>query len=147
MRTSKFTVEQIAHALKRVEGGVVVGEMCRELGITEATYYRWKKKFGGISTPELRLVTRWMQERMSWRWMRRHCPQGCASCVWRHPHEAHTAVRDAAVTPASWHREAARAPAARAASSWFGVGGWRGPTLPCARISPAGCGGAVSARS
>lgn len=54
MRTSKFTVEQIAHALKRVEGGVVVGEMCRELGITEATYYRWKKKFGGISTPELR---------------------------------------------------------------------------------------------
>ena len=38
MRTSKFTVEQIAHALKRVEAGVVVGEMCRELGITEATY-------------------------------------------------------------------------------------------------------------
>ena len=32
----------------------MVGEMCRELGITEATYYRWKKKFGGISTPELR---------------------------------------------------------------------------------------------
>jgi len=54
MRTSKFTVEQIAHALKRVEGGVVVGEVCRELGITEATFYRWKKKFGGISTPELR---------------------------------------------------------------------------------------------
>ena len=54
MRTSKFTVEQIAHALKRVEGGVVVGEVCRELGVTEATFYRWKKKFGGISTPELR---------------------------------------------------------------------------------------------
>jgi putative transposase len=54
MKTSKFTVEQMAHALKRVEGGVVVGEVCRELGITEATFYRWKKKFGGISTPELR---------------------------------------------------------------------------------------------
>jgi len=54
MKTSKFTVEQIAHVLKRVESGVVVGEVCREMGITEATFYRWKKKFGGISTPELR---------------------------------------------------------------------------------------------
>ena len=54
MRTSKFTVEQIAHALKRVEGGVVLGEVCRELGITEATFYRWRKKFGGISSPEVR---------------------------------------------------------------------------------------------
>jgi putative transposase len=54
MRTSRFTVERIAQALKRVEGGVVVGEVCRELSITEATFYRWKKKFGGISSPELR---------------------------------------------------------------------------------------------
>lgn len=54
MRTSKFTVEQIAHALKRVEGGMVAGEVCRELGITEATFYRWRKKFGGITSPEVR---------------------------------------------------------------------------------------------
>jgi putative transposase len=54
MKTSKFTVEQIAQVLKRVEGGVVVGEVCRELGITETTFYRWKRKFGGISSPELR---------------------------------------------------------------------------------------------
>ena len=54
MRTSQFTVEQIAHALKRVEGGVVAGEVCRELGITEATFYRWRKKFGGITSPEVR---------------------------------------------------------------------------------------------
>ncbi len=54
MRTSKFTVEQISHALKRVESGVVAGEVCRELGITETTFYRWKRKFGGISSPELR---------------------------------------------------------------------------------------------
>ncbi len=54
MKTSRFTVEQIAQALKRVEGGVVVGEVCRELGITETTFYRWKRKFGGISSPELR---------------------------------------------------------------------------------------------
>lgn len=54
MRTSKFTVEQIAHALKRVEGGMVAGEVCRELGITEATFYRWRRKFGGITSPEVR---------------------------------------------------------------------------------------------
>ena len=54
MRTSKFTVEQIAHTLRRVEGGAAVAEVCRELGITETTFYRWKRKFGGMGTPELR---------------------------------------------------------------------------------------------
>jgi putative transposase len=62
MKTSKFTVEQIAHALKRVEGGVVVGEVCRELGITETTFYRWKRKFGGISSPELRELRQLREE-------------------------------------------------------------------------------------
>ena len=54
MRTSKFTVEQIAHALRRAEGGVAIAEICRELGITETTFYRWKRKHHGIGTPELR---------------------------------------------------------------------------------------------
>ena len=54
MKTSKFTVEQIAQALKRVEGGVVVGEVCRELGITETTFYRWKAKYSGIGVPEVK---------------------------------------------------------------------------------------------
>jgi putative transposase len=54
MRTSKFTVEQIAQALRRVEGGVAAAEVCRDLGITETTFYRWKQKFGGLGTPELR---------------------------------------------------------------------------------------------
>jgi putative transposase len=40
MRTSKFTVEQISHALRRAEGGVAVAEICRELGITETTFCR-----------------------------------------------------------------------------------------------------------
>jgi len=54
MRTSKFTVEQITHALRRVEGGVPVAELSRELGITETTFYRWKRKYHGLGTPELR---------------------------------------------------------------------------------------------
>jgi len=54
MRTSKFTVEQIAQALRRVDGGVAATEVCRDLGVTETTFYRWKRKFGGLGTPELR---------------------------------------------------------------------------------------------
>jgi putative transposase len=54
MKTSKFTVEQISGALRRVEGGHQVGEVCRDLGITEATFYRWRKKYGGIGSPALR---------------------------------------------------------------------------------------------
>lgn len=54
MRTSKFTAEQITHALRKAEGGTAVAEICRELGITETTFYRWKRKYHGISTPELR---------------------------------------------------------------------------------------------
>jgi len=54
MRTSKFTVAQITHALRRVEGSVAVAELCRELGITKTTFYRWKRKYHGLGTPELR---------------------------------------------------------------------------------------------
>lgn len=51
MRTSKFTVEQIAHTLRRAESGTPIAEICRELGITETTFYRWKRKFHGMGTP------------------------------------------------------------------------------------------------
>lgn len=40
MKTSKFTEEQIAYALRQVEGGTSVGEVCRRLGISEQTFYR-----------------------------------------------------------------------------------------------------------
>lgn len=62
MRTSKFTVEQISHALRRAEGGVAVAEICRELQITETTFYRWKRKYHGISTPELRELRQLREE-------------------------------------------------------------------------------------
>lgn len=54
MKTSKFTEEQIAFALKQAELGTKVEEICRKLGISEATFYNWKKKFGGLGPSELR---------------------------------------------------------------------------------------------
>lgn len=51
MRTSRFTVEQIAHSLRRAESGIPIAEICRELGITETTFYRWKRKFHGMGAP------------------------------------------------------------------------------------------------
>lgn len=54
MRTSKFSPEQIAQALRQVESGTPVVEICRKLRVTEQTFYRWKKKFGDLGTPEVR---------------------------------------------------------------------------------------------
>ncbi|AOJ62516.1 Hin recombinase [Burkholderia ubonensis] len=62
MKTSKFTEEQIAFALKRAELGTKVGEICRKLGISEATFYNWKKKFGGLGPSELRRLRQLEEE-------------------------------------------------------------------------------------
>jgi putative transposase len=50
MKTSKFTDSQIMDALKRVEAGLAVPEICRELGISSATFYKWRSKYGGMDT-------------------------------------------------------------------------------------------------
>jgi putative transposase len=54
MRTSKFTPEQIVVICRQGESGVPVVELCRQHGISEQTYYRWKKKLGDISTRQLK---------------------------------------------------------------------------------------------
>lgn len=48
MKRSKYTEEQIAFALKQAELGTAVPEVCRKMGVSEATFYNWKKKFGGL---------------------------------------------------------------------------------------------------
>jgi putative transposase len=53
MRKSKFTESQIVATLKQVEGGRQVKDMCRELGISEATYYTWKSKYGGMEASDV----------------------------------------------------------------------------------------------
>jgi putative transposase len=54
MKKTKFTEQQIAFALKQAETGTRVDEVCRKMGISEATYYNWKKKYGGLGVSELR---------------------------------------------------------------------------------------------
>lgn len=54
MKKSKFTESQIAKALKEYEGGRKVDDLCRELGVTAATFYYWKKKYLGIDSEQLR---------------------------------------------------------------------------------------------
>ena len=50
MKKSRFSDSQIVEALKRVESGLTVPEVCRELGISSATFYKWRAKYGGMDT-------------------------------------------------------------------------------------------------
>jgi putative transposase len=54
MRTSKFTEEQMAYALKQAELGISVEEVCRKMGISSATFYKWRQKYAGVGPSELR---------------------------------------------------------------------------------------------
>ena len=54
MKRSKFTEAQIAFILRQAEEGTVVGEVCRKAGISEATYYNWRKKYAGLMPSEMK---------------------------------------------------------------------------------------------
>jgi len=54
MRKSKFSESPIVQTLKQVEGGRQVKDVCRELGISDATYYVWKSKYGGMEASDVR---------------------------------------------------------------------------------------------
>jgi putative transposase len=54
MPRKTFSEEQMIVALRQAEAGAPVGEVCRKLGITEQTFYRWKRKFAGLGVAELR---------------------------------------------------------------------------------------------
>lgn len=54
MKQSRFTETQIVTAIKKQEAGATVKEVCRELGISEPTYYKWKAKYGGMEVSEVK---------------------------------------------------------------------------------------------
>ena len=54
MRTSKYTAEQIATALRQAESGTPVVELCRKMQVTETTFYRWKKQYAGLHADQVR---------------------------------------------------------------------------------------------
>ncbi len=62
MKKARYTEEQIAFALKQAETGTRVEEVCRKMGISEATFYNWKKKFGGMGVTELRRLRQLEEE-------------------------------------------------------------------------------------
>ncbi|EZP64497.1 Mobile element protein [Sphingomonas paucimobilis] len=62
MKKSKFTSEQIAFALRQAEVGTPVAEVCRKMGVSEATYYRWKQLYGGLGPSELRKMRQLEEE-------------------------------------------------------------------------------------
>ena len=62
MKKSRFTEEQIAFALKQQELGTPVEEICRKLGIAQATFFNWKKRFSGLGPSELRRLRQLEEE-------------------------------------------------------------------------------------
>lgn len=62
MKKSKYTEEQIAFALKQAEVGTPVEEVIRKMGMSEATFYSWRKKYGGLGLSELRRLKQLEEE-------------------------------------------------------------------------------------
>ena len=54
MKRKRCTEEQVAFALRQAEGGTPVAEVCRKMGVSEATFFRWKKQFAGMGVAEIR---------------------------------------------------------------------------------------------
>jgi putative transposase len=62
MRKSRFSEAQIIGILKRVERGQALADVCREEGISDATYYRWKAQYGGLEVSQLRRLRQLEEE-------------------------------------------------------------------------------------
>ena len=62
MKGKRFTPEQIIKVLAEADAGIKIGELCRKYGVSEATYYNWKAKYGGLSLSEVRRLKDLEQE-------------------------------------------------------------------------------------
>ena len=62
MKRSKFSEAQIAFVLKQAEEGTTIGEVCRKAGISDATFYAWRKKYAGLMPSEMRRLRQLEEE-------------------------------------------------------------------------------------
>ena len=62
MKRKRYSGEQIVYALRQIESGSVAVEICRKLGVSEQTFYRWKKKYSGVGVSELRELRQLREE-------------------------------------------------------------------------------------
>ena len=62
MKRKRYSDEQIAFALRQAGSGTAVAEICRKLGVSEPTFYRWKKQFAGMGTVEIRRLKQLEEE-------------------------------------------------------------------------------------
>ena len=62
MKRMRYSAEQIVYALRQAEAGSAVVEICRKLGVSEQTFYRWKKKYSGVGVSELRELRQLREE-------------------------------------------------------------------------------------
>jgi putative transposase len=62
MKTSRFSEQQIAFILKQAEDGTTVEEVCRKVGISVQTYYRWRSKYGGLMPSEMKRLKQLEEE-------------------------------------------------------------------------------------
>lgn len=62
MRKGRYTEAQIVYALRQVEQGTPAAELCRKLGVSETTFYLWKKRFAGMGVADVRKVKQLEEE-------------------------------------------------------------------------------------
>lgn len=62
MKRSRLSDEQITYAMRQAESGTAVADVCRQLGISDATFYVWKKKYGGLGASEVRELRQLREE-------------------------------------------------------------------------------------
>jgi len=88
MKKSKFTEEQIAFALRQADSGTRVAEVCRKMGISEQSYYSWRKELGGTRWTMLNTLGNWTSKTIPAEiGIRGFSPVGphlhCFSCIYR----------------------------------------------------------------
>jgi len=62
MKRSKFSEEQIVYAIRQADAGTPVGDLCRQLGVSDATFYAWKKKYAHLGVSDLRRLRQLEEE-------------------------------------------------------------------------------------